>query len=86
MSTIVCIENGVRYVAKPRDRRGVYPCLGCSLAFIPAAKRRCPCDRAGNLICRYGAGWIWRRIPKLRATKPLEIEADGPVQMRLMMD
>ena len=80
MSALVYVENGSRYVARPRDRRGVYPCLGCSIAFVPPGKRRCPRDRGGNLLCRYGAGWIWKRIPRLKAHRPLEIESQGPVQ------
>ena len=86
MSALVYIENGIRCVAKPRDLRGGYPCSGCHFAFVPPGKRRCPRDRGGNLLCRYGAGWIWRKIPRLKAHRPMEIESDEPVQTVMRLD
>ena len=53
-----------RFVALPRDHRNGVKCGGCALFCqrVNAPHIKCPVDAAGNLVCRQGHGWTWKRI------------------------
>ena len=52
-----------RFVGLPRDHRAGIKCGGCAFFCQRLGEpKTCPVDAAGNLVCRLGHGWTWKRI------------------------
>jgi len=80
---IILLIGGRRYVARPRDHRYGSTCTGCSIAFSSPRDRTCPRDASGNLVCKLGHGWIWRRIPARK--RAAEADPHAPEQRMLTL-